>query len=36
VVREWDLGSGPMAFVGQVFEHTKHLSGMGPVRLVPY
>jgi hypothetical protein len=29
------VGSGPMAFVGKVFEHTKHLSGMGPVSLVP-
>jgi hypothetical protein len=35
VVREWDMGSDPMAFVGQVFERTKHLSGMGPVSLVP-
>jgi hypothetical protein len=35
VVRAWDVGSGPMAFVGLVFESTKHLSGMGPVSLVP-
>jgi hypothetical protein len=35
VVRAWDLGSGPVAFVGQVIERTKHLSGMGPVSLVP-
>jgi hypothetical protein len=35
VVRAWDLGSGPMATVSKVFERTKHLSGMGPVSLVP-
>jgi hypothetical protein len=35
VVRAWDLGSGPMAFVDYAFERTKHLSGMGPVSLVP-
>jgi hypothetical protein len=35
MVRSWDLGSGPMTFVGQVFECTKHLSGMRPVSLVP-
>jgi hypothetical protein len=29
------LGSGLVAFVGQAFERTKHLPGMGPVRLVP-
>jgi hypothetical protein len=29
------LGSGPVAFVGYAFERTKHLSGMGPVNLVP-
>jgi hypothetical protein len=35
VVRAWDMGSGPMAFVGQVLERTKHLSRMGSVSLVP-
>jgi hypothetical protein len=35
VVRAWDLGSGPVAFVGLSFERTKHLSGMAPVSLVP-
>jgi hypothetical protein len=35
VVRAWDFGSGPMAIVGSVFERTNHLSGMGPVSLVP-
>jgi hypothetical protein len=35
VVRAWDVGSGPMAFVGYVSERTKHLSGMRPVSLVP-
>jgi hypothetical protein len=35
VVRAWDLGSNPVAFVGKAFERTKHLSGMGPVSLVP-
>jgi hypothetical protein len=35
VVRAWDVGSGPIAIVGKVFERTKHLSGMGPVTLVP-
>jgi hypothetical protein len=35
VVRAWDLGSGPVAFMGYAFERTKHLSGMGPVSLVP-
>jgi hypothetical protein len=35
VVRARDLGSGLVAFVGYVFERTKHLSGMGPVSLVP-
>jgi hypothetical protein len=34
VVKAGDLGSDPMAFVGSAFEHTKHLSGMGPVNLV--
>jgi hypothetical protein len=34
VVRAWDLGSGPVAFVGLAFERTKHLSGMGPASLV--
>jgi hypothetical protein len=35
VVRAWDVGSGPMAFVGVSVETTKHLSGMGPVSLIP-
>jgi hypothetical protein len=35
MVRSWDLGSGPVAFVGSALERTKHLSGMGPVSLVP-
>jgi hypothetical protein len=35
VVRAWDAAPGPMALVGKVFERTKHLSGMGPVGLVP-
>jgi hypothetical protein len=35
VVRAWDLGSGPMAIMGKVFERIKHLSGMEPVSLVP-
>jgi hypothetical protein len=35
VVRAQDLGSGPVAFVGQAFERTKHLSEMGPVSLKP-
>jgi hypothetical protein len=35
VVRVGDFGSGPMTFVGLVFESTKHLSGMGLVSLVP-
>jgi hypothetical protein len=35
VVREQDVVSGLIAFVGLVFERTKHLSGMGPVSLVP-
>jgi hypothetical protein len=35
VVRAWDVGSSAMAFVGSVLERTKHLSGMGPVSLVP-
>jgi hypothetical protein len=28
------MDSGPMAIVGEVFERTKRLSGMGPVSLV--
>jgi hypothetical protein len=35
VVRAWYLGSSLVAFVGSDFECTKHLSGMGPVSLVP-
>jgi hypothetical protein len=34
VVRAWDVGTGPMAIVGKVFERTKQLSGMGLVSLV--
>jgi hypothetical protein len=34
VVRAWDLGSGPVAFMGLAFERTKHLPEMGPVSLV--
>jgi hypothetical protein len=29
------VGSGPMAFVGYVFERTKHVSGMRPISLLP-
>jgi hypothetical protein len=34
-VRAWDVDSGPLAIAGEVFERTKHLSGMGLVSLIP-